>query len=82
MSTIKFDLQAVKKQLANDKAATDAIMSKLKGTVGEIEHALTKCSDDVAEMKATIKSLTASVTKQENKCEDLGSRLRRRAGGS
>lgn len=77
LSTIKFDLQAVKTQLANDKAATDAMLSKLKGTVGEMEHALTECSDDVAEMKATIKSLTASVTKLENKCEDLESRSRR-----
>ncbi len=77
LSTIKLDLQAVKTQLANDKAAADANMSKLKGTVGDMEHALTECSDDIAEMKTTIKALTANVAKLENKCEDLESRSRR-----
>lgn len=52
-------------------------MSKLKGTVGEMEHALTECSDDIAEMKTTIEHLTANVAKLENKCEDLESRSRR-----
>lgn len=77
LPTIRLDLQAVKSQLANDKAATEATMSKLKGTVGEMEHALTECSDDIAEMKTTIECLTASVAKLENKCEDLESRSRR-----
>uniref|UniRef100_A0A669EAR5 L1 transposable element RRM domain-containing protein n=1 Tax=Oreochromis niloticus TaxID=8128 RepID=A0A669EAR5_ORENI len=77
LSTIKFDLQAVKTQLAIDKAANDSTMSELKGTVKEMEHALTVCSDDVAEMKNTIKSLTTHVAKLENKCEDLESRSRR-----
>lgn len=77
LSTIKHDLQVVKTQLVNDKAATDATMSELKGTVREMEHALTECSDDIAEMKTTIKSLTANVAKLENKCEDLESRSRR-----
>lgn len=45
--TIKPDLQAVKTQLANDEAATDATMSKLTGTIGE--------------MKTTIKRLTAKL---------------------
>ncbi|KAI4888216.1 hypothetical protein NFI96_018773 [Prochilodus magdalenae] len=77
LSTIKIDLQAVRTQLANDKAATDATVSKLKGMIGEIEHALTECSDDIAAMKTTIQSLTANVAKLENKCEDLESRSRR-----
>uniref|UniRef100_A0A3B1IE24 L1 transposable element RRM domain-containing protein n=1 Tax=Astyanax mexicanus TaxID=7994 RepID=A0A3B1IE24_ASTMX len=77
LSTIKLDLQAVRSQLANDKAATDATLSKLKGTVVEIEHALTECSDDITEMKTTIECLTATVAKLENKCEDLESRSRR-----
>lgn len=38
LSTIRVDLQVVKLQLAIDKAANDATMSKLKGTVGEMEH--------------------------------------------
>ncbi|CAL8349427.1 unnamed protein product [Boreogadus saida] len=74
LSTIKLDLQAVKTQLANDRAATDATVFELKGTVGEMEHSLTECSDDIAEMKTTIKSLTANVAKLENNCEDLESR--------
>lgn len=77
LSTIKLNLQAVKTQLANDKAATDATVSKLTDTVGEMEHALTECSDDIAELKTAIKSLTANVAKLENKCEDLESRSRR-----
>ncbi|KAL6470438.1 hypothetical protein MHYP_G00215570 [Metynnis hypsauchen] len=67
-------LQAVKTQLAHDKAANDATISKLKSTVRETEHALTECSDDIAVMKATIESLTANVAKLENKCGDLESR--------
>ena len=77
LATIKLDLQAVKTQLANDKAATDATLATLKGTVGEMEHALSGCTDDIAEMKTTIECLTANVTKLENKCEDLESRSRR-----
>ncbi|KAL6476284.1 hypothetical protein MHYP_G00147830 [Metynnis hypsauchen] len=77
LSSIQLDLQAVKTQLAHYKAANDATMSKLKSTVGEMEHALTECSDDIAVMKATIESLTANVAKLENKCEDLESRSRR-----
>ncbi|KAJ8004805.1 hypothetical protein DPEC_G00140120 [Dallia pectoralis] len=49
------DLQAVKLQLANEKVATDATIAKLEGTVGEMEQALTVCSDDIAELKTTIK---------------------------
>ncbi|KAL6462804.1 hypothetical protein MHYP_G00292260 [Metynnis hypsauchen] len=77
LSTIQLDLQAVKTQLAHDKAANDATMSKIKSTVGEMEHVLTECSDDIAMMKTTVKSLTASVAKLENKCENLESRSRR-----
>lgn len=77
LSTIKLDLQAVKTQLANDKAATDATVATLKGTVGEMEHALSGCTDDIAEMKTTIRCLTANLAKLENKCEDLESRSRR-----
>lgn len=77
LSTIKFDLQVVKTQLVIDKAANDATMSGLKGTVREMEHALTVCSDDIVEIKNTIKGLTAHVAKLENKCEDLESRTRR-----
>ncbi|RXN33329.1 putative transposase element L1Md-A101/L1Md-A102/L1Md-A2 [Labeo rohita] len=77
LSTIKFDLQAVKTQLAIDKAANDATVSELKGTVKEMEHTLTVCSDDLAEMKNSIMRLMANVAKLENKCEDLESRTRR-----
>ncbi|KAL7868754.1 hypothetical protein SRHO_G00101380 [Serrasalmus rhombeus] len=77
LSTIQLNLQAVKTQLAHDKAANIAAMCKLKGTVGEMEHALTKCSDNIATMKATIESLTANLAKLENKCEDLEFRSQR-----
>ncbi|XP_053479403.1 uncharacterized protein LOC128606892 isoform X2 [Ictalurus furcatus] len=77
LSTIQLDLQAVKTQQAGDKVATEATISTLKGTVGEMEHALSGCTDDIAHMKTTIESLTATVTQLENKCEDLVSRSRR-----
>ncbi|CAJ1071455.1 hypothetical protein NFI96_008871 [Xyrichtys novacula] len=38
---LKQDLQAVRTQFVNDKAASDATVSGLKGIVGEMEHALT-----------------------------------------
>ncbi|XP_053539960.1 uncharacterized protein LOC128634053 [Ictalurus punctatus] len=77
LSTIQLDLQSVKTQQAGDKVATEATISTLKGTVGEIGHALFTCTDDIVYMKTTIESLTATVTQLENKCEDLESRSRR-----
>uniref|UniRef100_A0AAQ6ABC2 L1 transposable element RRM domain-containing protein n=1 Tax=Amphiprion ocellaris TaxID=80972 RepID=A0AAQ6ABC2_AMPOC len=55
----------------------DTLLATLRGTVGEMEQALSGCTDDIAVMKKTIESLTANVTKLENKCEDLESRSRR-----
>ncbi|KAF4070677.1 hypothetical protein AMELA_G00288270, partial [Ameiurus melas] len=77
LSTIQLDLQAMKTQQASDKVATDATISTLKGTVGEMGHTLSGCTDDIVHMKTTIESLTATVTQLENKCEDLESRSRR-----
>lgn len=59
LSTIKLDLQAVKTQLAHDKAATDASMATLRGIVGEMEQALSGCTADIAQMKTTIKTTNA-----------------------
>ncbi|KAF4086719.1 hypothetical protein AMELA_G00087560, partial [Ameiurus melas] len=77
LSTIQHDLQAMKTQQASDKVATDATIATLKGTVGEMGHTLSGCTDDIVHMKTTIESLTATVTQLENKCEDLESRSRR-----
>ncbi|KAM7412375.1 hypothetical protein PAMA_022045 [Pampus argenteus] len=77
LSTIQLDLQAVKAQLAKDKADTDANVATLKGTVVEVENVLSECTDDIVQMKSAIEYLTASVAKLENKCEDLESRSRR-----
>ncbi|KAF4083484.1 hypothetical protein AMELA_G00141840 [Ameiurus melas] len=77
LSTIQLDLQAVRTQQAGDKVAPDATISTLKGTVGEMEHALSGCTDDIVHMKTTIESLTATVTPLENKWEDFESRSRR-----
>ncbi|KAF4073207.1 hypothetical protein AMELA_G00256310 [Ameiurus melas] len=77
LSTIQLDLQAMKTQLASDKVATEATISTLKGTVGEMGHTLSGCTDDIVHMKTTIESLTVTVTQLENKCEDLESRSRR-----
>lgn len=76
LSTIQLDLQTVKAQLAKDKADTDANVATLKGTVVEMENALSECTDDIVQMKSAIEHLTASVAKLENKCEDLESRSR------
>ncbi|KAF4073625.1 hypothetical protein AMELA_G00245440 [Ameiurus melas] len=76
LSTIQLDLQVMKTQQASDKVATDATISTLKGTVGEMGHTLSGYTDDIGHMKTTIESLTATVTPLENKCEDLESRSR------
>lgn len=77
MSTIRADLQSVKTQLATDKAASDAELITLKGTIGVMELSLSACTDDVVELKTKIEQLTAELSKLENKCEDLESRSRR-----
>ncbi|KAF4088899.1 hypothetical protein AMELA_G00060010 [Ameiurus melas] len=77
LSTIQLDLQVMKTQLASDKVATEATISTLKGTVGEMGHTLSGYTADIGHMKTTIESLTATVTQLENKCEDLESRSRR-----
>lgn len=77
LSSIKAEVQAVKTQLANDYATTEAKLVKLTATVGDVEEALTGCSDDIAGMKTTMEQLTAKVNMLEDKCEDLESRSRR-----
>ncbi|KAJ0049956.1 hypothetical protein NL108_006494, partial [Boleophthalmus pectinirostris] len=68
---------ALQTQLAANKAATDATLAALKGTVEDMETALSDCTDDIANMRTTVAQLTANVTRLENKCEDLEARSRR-----
>ncbi|KAI5105880.1 SH2 domain-containing adapter protein E [Silurus meridionalis] len=63
--TIKSELQAVKAQLSSDKAANEAAVRELKGTVAEMERSLSVCTDDIAVMQRD---------KLETKCEDLETR--------
>lgn len=77
LSPLKLELQSVKAQLMSDNAAIDAKLAKLMGTMGDMEEALTGCTDDMADMKTTVESLTAKVAILEDKCEDLESRSRR-----
>lgn len=77
LSTIRADLQVVKTQLANDKAASDAKLALLEGTVGETELWLSACTDDVVELKCKYERLITEFSTLENKCEDLESRSRR-----
>lgn len=77
LSTIRADLQAVKTQLANDKATADAELASLKGTVGEVEVSLSSCTDDIVDLKCKYERLSSEFSKLENKCEDLESRSRR-----
>ncbi|KAL7864606.1 hypothetical protein AOLI_G00160260 [Acnodon oligacanthus] len=62
-------LASLRKDISNifKKELQDTLSNS---TVGEMEHKLTDCSDDIAVMKATIESLTANIAKLENKCED------------
>ncbi|MEQ2207132.1 hypothetical protein XENOCAPTIV_007750, partial [Xenoophorus captivus] len=71
LSSIKAELQAMKTQLVNDCAATEAKLGKLTATVGDVEEALTGCTDDIPSMKTTLEQLTAKFTMLEDKCEDL-----------
>uniref|UniRef100_A0A3B3T8J5 L1 transposable element RRM domain-containing protein n=1 Tax=Paramormyrops kingsleyae TaxID=1676925 RepID=A0A3B3T8J5_9TELE len=77
LSTIIPDLQTLRSEWALDKAAANAKFVSLKETVLDMEHSLMNCSDDVVSMKATIQSLTATVARLENKCEDFEARSRR-----
>lgn len=67
LSTIRADLQSVKIQLANDKAASDAELTSLKATVGEMEESLSACTDDVVELKIKFEHLAAEFSKLESK---------------
>lgn len=77
LSPLELELKSVKLQLARDNAAIDAKLAKLTGTMGDMEEALTGCTDSMADMKTTVERLTVKVAMLENKCEDLESRSRR-----
>lgn len=61
MSPIKLELQSVKAELVRDNAAIDAKLAKLTGTMGDMEEALTGCTDDMADMITVVERLTAKV---------------------
>ncbi|CAL1576655.1 unnamed protein product [Knipowitschia caucasica] len=77
LTPVRSDLQALQAQLAANKAATDAILTTLKGTVEDMETALSECTDDITNLKTTVAHLTATVTRLEGKCENLEARSRR-----
>lgn len=56
-STIKVELQAVKTQLSNDRAATQAEQGSFKGTVVEMEPALSTCTYDIISIQNKISQL-------------------------
>ncbi|KAL7880537.1 hypothetical protein SRHO_G00027910 [Serrasalmus rhombeus] len=56
LAPIKNDLQTGKIQTADFKVKAEAAISEIKTTVGEMEQALTVCSEDVATMRNLIKS--------------------------
>lgn len=55
--------------------AAEANRKVLKGAVGEMEHSLTSCSNNIATMKTTIKCLTTEITNIQDKCQDLEATL-------
>ncbi|KAF7692636.1 hypothetical protein HF521_010246 [Silurus meridionalis] len=75
--TIKSELQGMKAQLSSDKAANEAAVRELKGTVVEMERSLSVCTDDIAVIQHDIHRLTAEYNKLETKCKDLEARSRR-----
>lgn len=77
LSIIRADLQSVKALLASDKAASDAELATLQGTVQDMGQSLSTCSDDVVELKVKFDKLAAEFARLENKCEDLEARSRR-----
>ncbi|CAL9697205.1 unnamed protein product [Knipowitschia caucasica] len=77
LTPVRSELQALQAQLAANKAATDAILTTLKGTVEDMETALSECTDDITNLKTTVAHLTATVTRLEGKCENLEARSRR-----
>uniref|UniRef100_A0A3B4ZJ67 L1 transposable element RRM domain-containing protein n=1 Tax=Stegastes partitus TaxID=144197 RepID=A0A3B4ZJ67_9TELE len=77
LAPLRLEMQSVKLQIASDNAAIDAKLAKLTATLGDMEEALTGCTDDVTVMKTSVDRLIARVAMLENKCEDLESRSRR-----
>lgn len=77
LSSMKSELHGVKAELANSIANIQCDVNALKHTVGEVETALTTCSDDVTTLQAKVEHLSAEVVKLENRCEDLEARSRR-----
>ncbi|KAM7373865.1 hypothetical protein PAMP_006555 [Pampus punctatissimus] len=67
LASLRKDIADIVKKELQDSSSTVLY-------VGEMEHLLSECSDDIAELKTIIKSLTANVARLENKCEDLESR--------
>lgn len=51
------------KKLTNNKAASNAELATLKGTVGEIEESLSACTDDIVELKIKFEHLAAEFSK-------------------
>lgn len=61
--TITANLQSVKIQLANNKAASDAKLMSLKATVGQMKESLSACADDAVELKIKFEGLAAQFSK-------------------
>lgn len=77
LSQIKTELQNVKTELAASLAATKADVSKLRGTVTEMEGSLSLYTDDMVALKSKVEKLSAQVITLENRCEDQEGRSRR-----
>lgn len=77
LSSIKTELQTVKLELSDSIANIQSDVRTLKGTVTEMETALSSCTDDISTLQAKVKHLSDELARLDNKCDDLEARSRR-----
>ena len=74
---IKYELQAVKTELANNTAAIRSDVETMKTTVAHMEQGLSSCSDDVTTLLTKVGKLETEVGNLREKCLDMEGRMRR-----
>lgn len=74
---IKLELQALKTGIANNTAALQADMDKVKSTVSDMEQGLSACSDEITSLQNVVQKLERNVENLQEKCLDMEGRMRR-----
>ena len=74
--TVKYELHAVRTEVANNTAAIRSEVETMKTTISEVEHGLSSCSDNVASLLTKVGNLETEVTRLWAKCLDMEGTMR------